>query len=321
MKHLFAAFLFLAVLTACSSPQSQSDPVRLPRLEVNGTYLMNDQGDTVQLRGVSYGWHNLWPRFYNAESVRYLVEEWHATLLRASMGIGINDLSYLVNPDYAKERITTVVDAAIEQGVYVLIDWHSHTLELEPAVQFFTEMATRYKGVPNVIYEIFNEPVEQSWSEVKAYSEKVIRAIRSVEPESVILVGCPHWDQDIHLVAQDPIVGEKNLMYTVHFYAGTHKEWLRQASDYALSKNVPIFVSECAAMNADGDGPLDVEEWQRWIDWMDAHRISWAAWSISDKHETCSMLLPSVASEGGWQEFEIKEWGQMVRRYLLPNVQ
>lgn len=321
MKHFFAAFLFLAVLTACSSPQSQSDPVRLPRLEVNGTYLMNDQGDTVQLRGVSYGWHNLWPRFYNAESVRYLVKEWHATVLRASMGIGINELSYLVNPDYAKERITTVVDAAIEQGVYVLIDWHSHTLELEPAVQFFTEMATRYKGVPNVIYEIFNEPVEQSWSEVKAYSEKVIRAIRSVEPESVILVGCPHWDQDIHLVAQDPIVGEKNLMYTVHFYAGTHKEWLRQASDYALSKGVPIFVSECAAMNADGDGPLDVEEWQRWIDWMDAHRISWVAWSISDKHETCSMLLPSAASEGGWQEFEIKEWGQMVRRYLLPNVQ
>ena len=156
MKHFFAAFLFLAVLTACSSPQSQSDPVRLPHLEVNGTYLMNDQGDTVQLRGVSYGWHNLWPRFYNAESVRYLVKEWHATVLRASMGIGINELSYLVNPDYAKERITTVVDAAIEQGVYVLIDWHSHTLEQEPAVQFFTEMATRYKGVPNVICEVFN---------------------------------------------------------------------------------------------------------------------------------------------------------------------
>ena len=320
MKRFIPLLLILGLLASCSSPQ-QPVTKTVPRLTVKGTYLMNDQGDTVQLRGVSYGWHNLWPRFYNAESVRYLTEEWHAGLLRASMGIGINDLSYLVNPEYAQRCITTVVDAAIEQGVYVLIDWHSHTLELEPAVKFFTEMATRYKGVPNVIYEIFNEPVEQTWPEVKAYAEEVIRAIRAVEPESVILVGCPHWDQDIHLVAQDPIVGQKNLMYTVHFYAGTHKQWLRDASDYALSQGIPIFVSECAAMNADGDGPLDVEEWERWMEWMDIHRISWAAWSISDKHETCSMLLPSAASEGQWQEFEIKEWGQMVRRYLLQNVQ
>ena len=177
-------------------------------------------------------------------------------------------------------------------------------------------MATRYKGVPNVIYEIFNEPVEDSWEAVKAYSEEVIKAIRAVEPDAVILVGCPHWDQDIHLAADDPIMGQKNLMYTLHFYAATHGQWLRDRADYALDKGLPLFVSECAGMEASGDGPINPEEWGRWVDWMDQRAISWAAWSISDKDETCSMLLPKASSEGHWQEDDVKEWGHIVRAEL-----
>ena len=133
-----------------------------------------------------------------------------------------------------------VVDAAIENGVYVIIDWHSHNLRQEEAKEFFTQMATRYKGVPNVIYEVFNEPVEDSWEQVKAYSVEVIKTIRAIEPDAVILVGCPHWDQDIHLAADDPITGYSNIMYTLHFYANTHGQWLRDRADYALGKGLPI---------------------------------------------------------------------------------
>ena len=73
---------------------------------------------------------------------------------------------------------------------------------------------------PNVIYEIFNEPDYETWPEVKAYSEEVIKTIRAIDPDNIILVGSPRWDQDIHLPAADPIKGYANLMYTVHFYAG-----------------------------------------------------------------------------------------------------
>ena len=135
------------------------------------------------------------------------------------------------------------------------IDWHSHNLRQEEAKEFFTQMATRYKGVPNVIYEVFNEPVEDSWEQVKAYSVEVVKTIRAIEPDAVILVGCPHWDQDIHLAADDPITGYSNIMYTLHFYANTHGQWLRDRADYALGKGLPIFVSECAGMEASGDGP------------------------------------------------------------------
>nr|WP_291529995.1 glycoside hydrolase family 5 protein [Bacteroides sp. UBA939] len=285
------------------------------RLSVDGTYLVNAKGEKVVLKGVSYGWHNFWPRFYNASSASYLVNTWGAEVVRASMGIELKG-GYLDAPQKGIDCVQAVTDAAIEEGIYAIIDWHSHGIRTEEAKEFFRKMATRYKGVPNVIYEIFNEPVEDSWELVKAYSEEVIRVIRSIEPDAVILVGCPHWDQDIHLAADNPITGYNNIMYTLHFYANTHTQWLRDRADYALGKGLPIFVSECAAMEASGDGAINKEEWNKWLDWMQQHSISWVAWSVSDKNETCSMLLPSASSEGNWKDEDLKEWGRMVRDEL-----
>ena len=205
----------LSMTVGCGTNPSKNEHVKeaLPALVVNGTQLMNAEGDTVVLEGVSYGWHQFWPRFYNASSVAYLVNEWGAQVLRASMGVDLDSACYVDKPEFGIECVTKVVDAAIENGVYVIIDWHSHNLRQEEAKEFFAQMATRYKGIPNVIYEIFNEPVEDSWEQVKAYSVEVIRTIRAIEPDAVILVGCPHWDQDIHLAADDPIVGYNNIMY------------------------------------------------------------------------------------------------------------
>lgn len=307
--------LFLIVGCGVHTPKNEDIKESLSALAVQGTQLVNSKGEKVILRGVSYGWHQFWPRFYNASTVAYLSQEWGAQVLRASMGVELKN-GYLDNPQHGIDCVQKVVDAAIEKGVYAIIDWHSHGIRQEEAKEFFTQMATRYKGIPNVIYEIFNEPVEDSWEQVKTYAIEVIKAIRAVEPDAVILVGCPHWDQDIHLAADDPIVGYRNIMYTVHFYANTHGKWLRDRSEYALKKGLPIFVSECAGMEASGDGPLNLEEWQKWLDWMQQHSISWIAWSVSDKDETCSMLYPSASSEGKWEDKDLKEWGRMVRDEL-----
>lgn len=291
------------------------------QLKVIGTQLLAESGTPVALHGMSYGWHNWWPRFYNAGSVNWLYNDWNCSVVRAAMGVE-PDKGYIQDPFSSTQKVKTVVDAAIKQGIYVIIDWHSHNIQLKEAKIFFTQMATAYGKYPNVIYEIFNEPDKESWKEVKEYSLELIAAIRAIDPDNIILVGSPHWDQDIHLPADDPIKGYDNLMYTMHFYAGTHKQWLRDRTDAAINKGLPVFISESAGMEASGDGPLDHIEWKKWIDWMDAKGLSWLSWSVADKNETCCVLQANAASEGKWEMKDLKESGVLTRAYLrnYPSV-
>ena len=298
----------------------------LPGLYVEGTALRAQGTEKpVVFRGVSLGWHTIWPRFYNAGAVKTLAEDWGTPILRAAIGAdnhartdnpGIPD-GFTDDPQFAYDCLFPVVDAAVENGIYVIVDWHSHVLHKAEAKEFFRTVATRYADCPNVIYELYNEPVEDSWAELKAYAEELCALIDSISTvHPLILMGCPHWDQDIHLPAEDPVTGYDNLMYTVHFYAATHKDYLRERCDAALAAGIPVFISECASCEASGDGPMDAESWQAWSDWAASRGIPMIAWSISDKVETCSMLIPGVSSEGPWKEAEIKPWGQAVRGWL-----
>lgn len=311
MKRIIFTFIGLFLV-----PSLFAQPVKEWRqLQVKGLQLCDFRGKPVVLRGMSFGWHNFWPRFYNEGAVRWLYNDWNVSVVRAAMGVEPKG-GYLQDSAAAVQKVKAVVDAAIGQGIYVIIDWHSHNIRLEEAKRFFAQMAATYGHHPNVIYEIFNEPERQSWPDVKAYSEDVIRVIRKHDPDNVILVGSPHWDQDVHLAADSPLQGFSNVMYTLHFYAATHKQDLRDRGTYALKKGLPLFISESAGMEASGNGPLNDEEWLKWIEWAEKNKISWVTWSVSDKDETCSVLYPSANANGQWTEKDLKESGVKVRSLL-----
>lgn len=285
------------------------------QLKVQGTQLVNKKGEPIALHGMSFGWSCFHPRFYTAGAVHELAKEWNSTVIRASLGVEPAK-GYKQDSAFQVGLIKTVIEAAIKEDVYVIVDWHSHNINLEEAKSFFRDIATAYHQFPNIIYEIFNEPDHETWPEVKKYSEEIIKVIRSIDKNNIILIGSPRWDQDVHLPAADPIRGFENLMYAMHFYAGTHKQWLRDRTDKAIQSGLPIFVSECAGMEATGDGPIDYGEWKKFKDWMDEMKISWVAWSVSDKNETCSVLNSSAKSDGKWNEADIKEWGQITKAAL-----
>ena len=288
-------------------------------LFVEGTSLINEKGQPVILHGASFGWHNWWPRFYNENTVSWLKEEWKCDVVRAAIGVE-PDGAYISNPTLALNCLYAVVDAAIKNDMYVIIDWHSHSIKLNEAKAFFQLVAEKYKDYPNIIYEIFNEPQGIDWSNVKAYSEEVIKTIRSIDKKNIILVGTPTWSQDVDVAANDPVTGYDNLMYVLHFYAATHKQYLRDKANTALQKGLPVFVSECAGMEASGDGPINKQEWQAWIQWMNEHNISWIAWSVTDKDETCSMIKNTSSPVSGWKNSDLKEWGQIVREELKKYI-
>jgi len=226
------------------------------QLHVSGGQLLGEAGQPAVLRGHAISWDNWWPQYHNADVVSWLRSDWCVDVVRPAMGIEPEG-AYLENSDVSKARMTSVVDAAIANGIYVIIDWHAHDIAQDEAIAFFSEMAQTYGGTPNVIYEVFNEPDMETWPEVKAYSEAVIAAIRVHDPDNIVIVGTPEWDQRIDLAVADPITTDPNVIYAVHFYAATHGASLRNRVQAAITAGVPVFVSQSGVREADGMGAND----------------------------------------------------------------
>lgn len=292
-------------------------------LHVDGTALLNADGDTVILTGPSLGWHSNWGRFYNAGTIRTLKEKWGANITRAAIGAHASGdcvNSYEADSANAVNLAMAAIDAAIENDMYIICDWHSHENTLENAKKFFTVITEKYGDTPNILYEIWNEPLEIEWQEIKDYAAEVIPAIRANAPGAVIIVGTPRWDQDVDVAAQSPI-DAPNLLYSLHYYAGTHKDWNRDKATKALEAGLPLIISECGSMDHTGYGPIDYESWKEWMDWADANKVSVLMWDIADKDESCSMIKPTASSDGSqWTDDDLKEWAQLARKTIKERL-
>ena len=294
---MFKCRSWLSAIAA--SALSMSTFADVEPLSVEGNQVLIG-GQAGSLAGNSLFWsNNGWggEKYYTPEVVTKLKTEWNSTLVRAAMGVQEYG-AYLTDPEGNKNRVTTVVDAAIANDMYVIIDWHSHHAEDNEAeaISFFTEMAQTYSQYNHVIYEIYNEPLQVSWSGViKPYAEKVIAAIREHDPDNLIVVGTPNWSQYVDEASLDPLVGD-NIAYTLHFYAGTHKQWLRDKADTAMANGIALFVTEWGTVNADGDGGVDHQETQAWMDYLAENNISHANWAVNDKAEGASIYYPGTES-------------------------
>jgi endoglucanase len=248
--------------------------------------------------------------------VATLADDWHATVVRASIGAqGSGD--YATFPDDNLARARTVIDASVAKGIYVIVDWHSHKLQQPEAVAFFTKLARAYARVPNVIWETYNEPLRQDWTdELKPYHEAVIAAIRTAGSKNLVVVGTPTWSQDVDTAALDPITTDKNVAYSLHFYAASHKQEFRDKADFAMARGAAVFVTEWGTCHSSGNTAFDPVESKRWTDWMDARGVSSANWSLHDKPETASALVPGAGNAGPWTDSELTESGRLVKAYI-----
>jgi len=316
IKPLFVTALMLVTLSNSYAQNRIVDAYG--QLSVKGNYIFSEHGDTVQLRGMSLFWSQWMDQYYNKEAIKWLRDDWKSTIVRAAMGVEKG--GYEEYPDEEKQKVIKVVDAAIELGMYVIIDYHSHEAhnDTQQAVDFFTEMAKKYGKYPNVLYEIYNEPLkEAAWStDIKPYAEKVTAAIRKHDPDNIIIVGTRQWAQLVNEAASDPLK-DKNTVYTLHFYAASHGGWLREEAEKAMKQGVCLFVSEYGACDASGNGRFDPKHTNDWYKWMDKHHISYCNWSVADKAETASVLVPGASGTGGWKDSDLTESGKFIKADLV----
>ena len=287
-------------------------------LEVNGNRIVNKNNEPVSLAGNSFFWSNDgWggEKYYISEVVSWLKEDWNTTIVRASMGVE-DPGGYLDNKTANKDRVKIIIDAAIQEGIYVIVDWHSHHAEdyVDEAIIFFEEIASLYGDNDNVIYEIYNEPLDISWSEtIKPYAISVISAIRAIHPDNLIVVGTPEWSQRIDLAAADPIIGFQNIAYTLHFYTVYHHQWLRDRASAALDDGIAIFVSEWGSI---GYSIVDTEA-NDWMTWCFTNKIIHCNWAVNDKEEEWSILVPGASTNGDWNDNDLTEAGKLAKNIIL----
>ena len=328
LKGKFIFLLIISINLSCgrkedpkpndSEHKLESSIVDKPGLlRVMGNKIVNKNNIPISLAGNSFFWSNdNWggERYYTSEAVEWLKNDWNTTIVRAAMGVDETG-GYLSNMSSNKNRVKIIVESAIDQGIYVIIDWHSHHAEnfTEEAILFFKEMANLYGDHENIIYEIYNEPLDISWSEVlKPYSLNVISAIREIDPDNLIVVGTPEWSQRVDLAAEDPITEFTNIAYTLHFYTIYHHEWLRERASQALEQGIALFVTEWGSL---GYTLIDTEA-DKWMNWCITNKISHLNWAVNDKEEEWSILKPGTSQLGNWAESDLTDSGKLAKNII-----
>ena len=292
-------------------------------LSVNGTDLVDANGAKFQLRGMSTHGLAWFPQFVNYDTFRYLRDDWNTNCVRLAMYTAEYG-GYCSGGDkeYLKSLVSSGVDYATQLGMYVIIDWHvlqdqNPLTYKDEAKKFFDEMSRKYANNGNVIYEICNEPNGwASWNDIKTYANEVIPVIRANSPNSVIIVGTPTWSQDIDQALASPL-SFNNVMYTLHFYAATHTDWLRSRMESCIRGGLPVFISEFGMCDASGNGAIDEYQSGEWKKLIDKYNISYMCWNLANKIESSSILKESCQKLTDWTDSDLNTQGRLIRGWFV----
>lgn len=287
------------------------------KLSVKGTKLVDKNGKPYQIQGVSTHGLGWFPEYVNKDAFKTMRDEWGINCIRLAM-YSAEGAGYCTGGNQAelKKTVNNGVSYATELGLYVIIDWHvlqdrdPNTYKKE-AIAFFDEMSKKYASYDNVLYEICNEPNSGvDWPTIKKYALEVIPVIKANDPNAIIIVGTPTWSQDVDIAANDPITGFTNIMYTIHFYAETHRDSLRNKMKTALNKGLPVMCTEFGICDASGNGTINEAEANKWISEMQANGVGYCIWNLSNKNESSSLIASGCNKKSGWTENDLSQEGK-----------
>ena len=104
---------------------------------------------------------------------------------------------------------------------------------------FFAYLSEKYGDQGNVLFETANEPnglgteenAADTWkNKILPYHQSILDAIRTYDKDdkaNIILCGTDNWSQFVDAPVANPVqdkqnAGDEQVMYGLHFYAGTH---------------------------------------------------------------------------------------------------
>lgn len=308
--------------------QAEAKTTKLKTLHVEGTHLCDKNGKTVQLRGVSTHGLSWFPQYVNQKLFKELHDKWGANAIRLALyteeynGYCSGDAN---NRKGLKKLVKNGVKYATKAGMYVIIDWHilsdgNPKTHQKEAKAFFKEMSKTFRNYNNVIYELCNEPNGGTdWKTIKSYANKIIPVIRKNDKDAIIVVGTPTWSQELDKALESPIK-KKNIMYTLHFYSATHKADLRNRTKKVLKAGLPVFATEFGISEASGNGRISKKGGKKWLSLLDKYHVSYIAFNLSNKDESCSLIRSSCQKTYGLKRKDLSAFGKWYYDLLRKKV-
>lgn len=293
----------------------------LKKLKVENGRL-TDGERPVRLFGMSTHGIAWYPEYVCEEVFMALRDEWNVNCVRITMYTD-EFRGYCNGGD--KERLKNCIIKGVETAekldMYVVIDWHvlreqDPLVYADEAEAFFDDISKRFADKVNVLYEICNEPNGSgTWDKITEYAERIIPVIRRNSPDAVVLVGTPTWSQEIQCALDKPLSFD-NVMYTLHFYAATHKRTLRNRTERCVQVGLPVFISEFGLCEASGKGEIDHEEAAAWHDLIDKAGLSCICWCLSNGGDACSVFTKHCKKLSGWEDDDLKESGRIAKQWF-----
>jgi endoglucanase len=229
-----------------------------------------------------------------------LMAGWNANVVR----IALNQDFWLSGAaQYSATYAATVAQAvtwAEAAGLDVILDLHwSDKGDLTIATsaqqqmadvnskQFWSEVAAAYKGDGRVLFELYNEPHDVSWSVwqnggaadgyMAVGMQALYDAVRAAGADNLVIAGGLNWAYSLSGVATNGLHGY-NVMYATHPYNQPDKQaggWETSFGYLATGDVAPVIATEFGDGTAQCTGAWD----DALIAFAAAHRMSWTAWA------------------------------------------
>ena len=214
--------------------------------------------------------------------------------------------------------VDRVVQWAKEDGLYVILDMHcapggqtganiddswgypwlyEDEASQQHAMDIWKRVAAHYRNNPTVLgYDLLNEPIphypklQQYNSKLEPVYKKLTAAVRSVDPNHVIILGGAQWDGNFSVFGP-PF--DKNMMYTFHkYWMPPVQDAVKPYLEFRDKYNVPIWMGESGENN---------DEWiTKFRQLLDDDEISWTFWPYKKMEATSAPV--TFAPPEHWSE-------------------